>query len=264
LEVADEAVVLATGGGGVACDVGFGAYGSGPAQVDLTGGLLLSGSGVGGVSAFVSDRHTSRSLGVFEPCGCWYELFRNGAEPLGWLYVAKQTVGLHMVSNVSPEGAYLISAVGGGAEVPFEIARSGAVIPSGVHRETEFYCVWLDQNGLGESDLSALSPALFDTAWLLDQNPLEFVAGELALTGVEKGADSMRVTFTVRAATPSGMQAVAHLNGRLTAWGTWSLEEPFTEIAEITGTFAEGEGVFEIPHPVSARFVKLVLAFPDE
>jgi hypothetical protein len=265
LEVGGGAAVLATGGGFGARDVGYGAYGGKPSCVALADGLILSGSGVGGVAAFAPGATVSQALGPFDPSGCWYAFARDGSAELGWLYVAGQTVGLHSVSNASPAGAYALVPEGGGAAVTFELAEGGTALPAGVRRDPAFYRPWLERYGLGGADLSALAPEAFDTAWLLDQDPQDFVAGELTLTGVETGPDAVRVTYTLRAVALGGTtRVVTRLNGRLAVLYAWSLDEPLLEAGDVTGSVEAGSYAFEIPYLAGARFFKLVVAFPEE
>lgn len=263
LAVGGGAAVLATGGGSGADDVGAGAYCETPARVELADGLILSGSGVGGVSSFVTGSVTSLPLGPLAPPACWHALSRDGGEPLGWLYVAWQTAGLHMVSNASPAGAYELEPQSGGAPFVFELAGGEAAVPAGARCEAAFYGPWLERHGLAGADLSALSAEAFDAAWLLDQDPVGFLSGELVVSGSAVTADALRVSYDVQALRAGGAQRVTRLNGRLVVLGAWSLDEPFREIADVTESLTSGSYAFELPLACNVRFVRLAVLFPE-
>ena len=261
-EVAGQAVLLATSGGGGSRDVGSGAYCAVPAKVRFTGGLILTGRGVEGVSVFVTNLQLSASAGVFDPTG-WYTLSRDGGTELGRLYVATPLIGVHSISNVTQAGVYTLTPVIGSATVTFEIVRTGPFVPVGVHKSAAFYMAWLQRLGLDSSDLSVVAPAAFDNAWLMDQNPQTFASGEIKITGVAVGEGMIRGSYTVKAVGASGSQTVTHLNGRLVVMGTETLAGEFTEIAEITASLDAGSYAFEIPCSTNARFVKIMIVFPE-
>ena len=261
-EVAGQAVLFATSGGGGALDVGSGAYCAAPAKVWFTGGLILTGRGVEGVSAFVTNLQHSISVGTFDPAG-WYTLSRDNGTELGRLYVATPLIGVHSISNVTQAGVYILNSVSGSATVTFEIVRAGPVVPVGVRNSAAFYMAWLQRLGLDSADLSVVAPAAFDTAWLMDQNPQTFASGEIKITGVSVGAGMIRGSYTVRAVGASGSQTVTHLNGRLVVMGTETLAGAFTEIAEITASLDTGSYSFEIPCSTHARFIKIMIVFPE-
>jgi hypothetical protein len=260
VEVSGQAFLLATGGRD-ARDVGPGAYCAIAAEVRLTGGLILSGSGVAGVSGFATALQHSVSAGVFDPTG-WYSLSRNGGPESGRLYVAAPSIGVHSVSNVTLAGVYSLASLNGGGTVTFEIVRTGPVVPAGVHGDAAYYEPWLQKYGLASADLSVLEPAAFDAAWLLDQNPQGFVSGALAISGVQVGEGTIRGYYTLQAVTDGGVRTVTHLNGRLVVLGTGALTGSFVEIAEITDSVGTGTYAFEIPYLAGARFIKIAVDFP--
>ena len=262
VEVAGQSVLLATGGGGGACDVGPGANCEVPAAVRFTGGLILTGRGVSGVSEFVTDGHRTARVGAFAPVG-WYAFSRDGGPDVGRLYVAVPMIGMHSISNVTQAGVYTLSAMDGGAAVTFEIVRTGPVVPAGVRKVASFYVVWLQRHGLESADLSVIEPLAFDTAWLLDQNPQTFASGELKITDVEVSAGVIRGSYMVKAFAAGGPQTVTHLNGRLVVMGADTLAGAFTEVAEITASVDEGTYSFEIPCRTDARFIKIMIVFPE-
>jgi len=262
VEVAEQAVLMATGGGETLRDIGPGTYCSVPASLRFSGGLILTGTGVGRVSDFATGCRDSRSVGVFDPVG-WYALSRSGEPALGRMYVAASSIGVHAVSNVTQTGVYALTSASGGATVTFKIAWASPAVPVGSHGNAAFYSSWLQRHGVGALDFSTVAPGVFDAAWLLDQNPQTFVSGEVVITEFHLEAGVVRGSYTVRAKGAEGSQAVTHLNGRLVLMGANALTDAFVEMAEITATLDAGTYAFEIPCAATTRFIKIAVVFPE-
>ena len=134
-------------------------------------------------------------------------------------------------------------------------------IPAGVRGDAAFYVPWLQPFGLEMADLSRLEPAVFEAAWLFGQNPQSFVSGDVALTDVSLGEEQVNARFAVRAVTAAGPVAVSRLNGRLALLAAPSPDAPFVEVADVTASVASGQ--LALPKSASARFLKLVIVFPE-
>lgn len=262
VRVSEQAVVLATGGRFFSFDAGPNNHGVPPASLHFSGGLILTGHGVSGISGFVTDLHCSTTVEGAIP-DTWYMLSRDGIN-IGFLYVATADVGVHSISNVTQGGTYSLLPENGTTPVTFELIRKEPVLPQGIRGDTTLYLPWLRKFGLAETDLSLIESKHFDVAWLLDRNPLTFESAVFSIADIHIEGPTIRGSLQLEAySSNTGSQKIEHVNGKIVTYGAESLTEEFKELTACTISTLDGVFNFEIHCPDNIRFIRAAIIFDE-
>lgn len=75
-------------------------------------------------------------------------------------------------------------------------------------------------------------------------------------------AEGLAASFVLRAIIETGETEVSSLNGRLVLMGAPTLSGPFEEVADLSSEVNAKQ--FSVPLPMTFRFFKLAVDFPDE
>jgi len=229
--------------------------------VSFIGGMIVSGSGTNNTVEFDNGSYSQSSLGPLAKSQ-WYRVQSPEGTLIGTLFANVPEVGMWTVADSIPAGVYRFVATAGEPACTADVGPWLPIIPFGVRKTAAEYRPWLSRFGLGTANLSAIPANRFDNAWLLDQNPSVFVAGNLKIGTAAFSAEGLAASFVLRAIIEAGETEVSSLNGRLVLMGAPTLSGPFEEVADLSSEVISKQ--FSVPLPMTFRFFKLAVDFPDE